>query len=372
MKLEFRSKLENRKLGGFRYIICLLFGMMACDSEKKSSSANLNLSGPFMGQSDLKPPEGEQVVVLDESDFVLRLTKHYDHFRQEKYEDDTGPAESEYEEMLDAIPIKGTKSDEILIEAVLDLTGPLEDEFNKMPDFSRFKMAASVNKATVKVYTWIQCEGVDLSSLHGKKSHNVGIDIDKMCASANSKKILGNMSYYADFKMTISDGDFSFVREEIVEDIFGLMDEKGGACSFVSDGDEYYLSNGCVEIEKTVNHKKLFDGQKEDDHGKINFFKKVFRSIKENKKNDSDSWYHAGVFESQIENWTGTVTFTDANVAPTYSFSNGTINKSGSFEGLSPRSSLELTKKSGSANKKIAQEYFKKIISKSLKHFRIK
>lgn len=375
---------------------CLLLGTFACDTGEEedilttkavispflgnegNEDAERAIVGndiirPFLSLSDIEAPPKDKITKLGEYVFLDKLAEHYDKFLQD---DGAGDEEAVADqdqigrkigEAFDSIILGGATNDEIVLGRVLDFKGIYEETFNAQ-DFD-VETSLTVNQTDAKIYLSYQCEGVDLSSYHGKSLGDISDRLNELCLSAPTIKTVSQMVLTNDYRIDAYIDGYQMVMEQKSVATFATMNENGGPCTYLGDDDGFFTEDSCLQLEKYEAIKDLIDGAPQVNHGNMTFLKIVSRALKGEKSRESP-WFVSGHFESQIENWTGTVTYLGSETPPDYLFTNGISNVRGSLADLPGVSSFMLSSEA-SGSSLLATDLAKKVIIKGIEKLKM-
>lgn len=338
--------LDRKLVSVSQYILYLfLLAAIGCDKKEESDGSSVSNapSESFISLAEISDPDAGVRKTRSKFDLLSKLSKSDEikdgGYLQSSDNSDSNSDEEEEDEFSDvfnSIIIGGSESDEVIISASLDLRKIYEESFAKASNdgeganFSPTSVA--IHEASMVFFSKLQCEGADLSSFHGKPANDFTDHIDEACSGASTVRIISNMKGITDFKVSFA----SVATEQRIENYSVTMNEQGGACEYVGDSDGFYVDDGCIEMDKAVYVKYLTDGKEQEGHGKVEFTKFTSRSVKgEKKKSTPAAWYQEGSFDVQLDNWTGTVTFSGSEQVPNISFTDGSETVSGPLDTFS-------------------------------------
>jgi len=92
------------------------------------------------------------------------------------------------------------------------------------------------------------------------------------------------------------------------------------------------LENGCVEAKRSLYTTYKMNGQVDEQQGKVDFSKRVSTGIV-TANVDAQHRIISGSYSIQLNDWTGTVTYSGSDGKGDYAVSNGTANVSGKVLG---------------------------------------
>jgi hypothetical protein len=192
------------------------------------------------------------------------------------------------------------------------------------------KNATSLQGSTLihreKLYMKMTCVGVDLSSYNGKDMDDLPDGgLDTICSTATTVSVLSNM--VIEYAFTVIEGDKTVTNQHLMKS--GMFADDGSACSYIVAADGSYTINGCNDyyISNAV-------------FGPESTTSTDYKHFKSNnlKGKTNGLYYTGGSYAFAFNNWNGTMTYTDAATAPTWtatSKSGGTAN--GTFAPYRPQ-----------------------------------
>ena len=313
------------------YIVAALIGIISCgtDDEIKSTSG-VAVNTPFLNPDDVTKPS---ITSTLEKINVLLMLKDEDHIYANKPDEEESGINSDdgdnskFTECLDKAfsELKINASGELLtIGAELNSGTCLKSALERS---SESFLKVEKLDATMQFYLSFKCSGADLSSYHGKSFKDIEhLDIEENCASmetlSNSMVVMSST-----MEFTIEGLSKKIESSSAMKSFSGSTDMN--SCKVQVDNHSNKTSDNCTYIEVSTSSSSI-DGVKQDDE--INFLKLLPKNLS-TLRDKTSQWHTSGTIDFEVNSWTGTLTFGDADLPPEYQLldssgesSTGTLN----------------------------------------------
>lgn len=176
----------------------------------------------------------------------------------------------------------------------------------------------SVSSFSISVYLALTCAGGDFSDYDGQSLFASTDDEDDFFAEEPCDGLTSSLILNMEMAIEMSDGESTLTSNSF--DFLGT--DSLGACTETLSGTTFTLANDCVSVSSS---SSSFDGQTTS-----NFARLAYTGIT-GEGDGSATWFSAGTIAFVLNNWTGTLTFTGSETAPTYEMTDGTSTLSGSL-----------------------------------------
>jgi hypothetical protein len=336
------------------WILLAAIGLSACTNDDDAGDADAgagngngngnggagaNPSGFFLTAADLTPGT---LYTMSAADLASELDDEGSFFDQRPESDDPTEDDSScVEDALGALKVEAS-GDRMTISGSLDLSSCLDGLLGGA-DASGLDLAL-----TMKMYVEAQCEGADLSMYDGQSIIDIADsarDLDELCDG--TFRMRNHLS-----SRTVLSGSATFSGQTITLDTdttsaAALQTTDGGPCVRTVSGDETTFEDGCVETTHEVNTRDRSNGMASEKDGKDGISVLRYVGLRGTRAGEHP-YFTGGAMEVTLQNWTGTMTYTDAETAPTWSMSDGTETQTGTFDGtasqglVTPARGLEL------------------------------
>ena len=281
-------------------------------------------SGFFLTAADLTPGT---VYALSADDLASELDAEGSFFDQRPESDDPSEDDSScVEDALGGLKVEAS-GDRMTISGSLDLSSCLDGLLGGA-DASGLDLAL-----TMKMYVEAQCEGEDLSMYDGQSITDIADsarDLDELCDG--TFRMRNHL-----WSHTVLSGSATFSGQTITLDTdttsaAALQTTGDGPCVRTVSGDEVTYEDGCVETTHEVNTRDRSNGMPSEKDGKDGISVLRYVGLRGTQAGEHP-YFTGGAMEVTLQNWTGTMTYTAAETAPTWSMSDGTDTRTGTFDG---------------------------------------
>jgi hypothetical protein len=312
------------------------------EQEEQDESAKLTLLSPdsFLTRSELAKGSKVYAITKAEAEATIKNEKDlYDDGRPSAVQMTSDDCISR---IVNSIPVKSYDS-YIGMGAEADITVCAQQLFP-----SNITAAPSILRIA---FQW-GCDNQDFSSFDGKTYGELAQSEDAVCTSSTKIETL------LQIKITLAATAGTKLNYE--KQLFiGHATAEGKPCTSSIDGSELKHADGCLFTNRDLNSIYKVNGTSDPDEGAENFTQLETSSLVSASGSDN-VWFKSGTMKATFNNWTGDVTYTNANTAPTYSITNGTETATGSL-GLtksltSHRSIKNLAKAIGARLKAVAHK----------------
>ncbi len=311
--------------------MCLLMSQVACrelpdDQPSQSNSQSGTLEGratkaplPFLTAKDLKKPTSTAAIEASEIPSKLKdLSYQFIANSGPETEDpENAPSQACMDQVVNSLKAK-VIGRELYIDGELDFA----------PCLSAMSMP-QITYETLKIrfYTQVSCDDQDLSRYDGMGMKDLG-KADLKCV----KQMLTHEQTQTVSKIRFAfDGGEKIIESQSIHSL-GTADQKACVKS-INNGINTY-QNTCELIERET---QIEDGVPIA----VNYQKLAYRDLSW-KESKSQTWYESGSIDLTVNDWTGQVQFTAADIAPTYTLKNGDLTASGQVQtySLLPRNNF--------------------------------
>lgn len=323
------------------WILVAALGLLACTNDDDGADADAGTgngsgngngnggagaspSGFFLTAADLTPGT---LYALPADDLASELDGESSFFDQKPESDDPMDNDSScVEDTLGALKVEAS-GDRMTISGSLDLSTCLDGLLGGA-DASGLDLAL-----TMKMYVEAQCEGADLSMYDGQSITDIADsarDLDELCDG--TFRMRNHLSSH-----TVLSGSATFSGQTITLDTdttsaAALQTADGGPCVRTVSGDEVTYEDSCVETTHEVNTRDRSNGTPSEKDGKDGLSVLRYVGLRGTRAGEHP-YFTGGAMEVTLQSWTGTMTYTDAETAPTWSMSDGTDTRTGTFDG---------------------------------------
>lgn len=328
----------------------LLGSFYGCgEDDSKGNDSMIQLTGTFLTQADLAPPNASELLAFNESsDLVEAFADNRDMFQNEKPEEKEEEEEEDSSDVGDQLEACTKQLENAALTADSQGNFSFGWEFDLAKCFAQAASntnplgsdseteSASIQlnftKAKFKVFIRGQCPGTDLSSLNGKPIISITeLGQSEVCSTANEpQSLMTNIETHVGFKVT---GEFfgqAIIRESesITREYTGNPTFDGPCTGTQTSPEVQTQTAGCTKIKIVDNIKSTNNDAPDEADGKKSYFSAVFSELTGPK--DSE-WYTSGTAEVTAGAWKGQVTYTDATTPPTYEMTKDGQSKTGSL-----------------------------------------
>jgi len=314
---------------------------VAC-SKKESGGAST--TGAFLKPADFSNLTFDQLSGTDALKGLKESSAIYDN-KPDTASTPTGDGDSDDNDPFEACEKKNQPTIKIVdgstinVDANIDILQCLKEQAASSGQAGGGSQSVDGGQFAMRFVFNITCPGADFSEFQGKKIDEIGLGVDdslpspieSKCRALESIKTFVNASFILKSPET---GDKAFeVNMKMAQ-----FTKEGDACTQtkVAAG---YQSNGCL----TMNYSAVNFG------GMIKKNLTVFESSNLlNGASSTATWFAGGAYKVSINNFTGTLTYTGADTAPSYSLTGagetltGNLNNTTlALESVSPSSSAK-------------------------------
>lgn len=267
-----------------------------------TDSTPLVSSSGFLKSSDMKKPS--KVGTLSEEDLTTELNE-WDAF----YNNDPDNSDDDCASVIGA---KQLKASEKMVQ--LDHT----------IDIAKCMGEPKIRSAKIRIFFQLECDSGDFSDLNGKTMHQAEDRLNDDCPGTISRGI-SQSEFFLEWAYTDDSKETKF--KQVIRE--SMATEAGGICvSELKSG--VWQFDECVKTSVTTFTDATVDGKKID---MDNIYKKaVSRGVQAKTK---DTYFSKGSFNIIINDWSGTLTNSGADKAPSWKMSKGEEKAEGTFAGSS-------------------------------------
>jgi hypothetical protein len=206
---------------------------------------------------------------------------------------------------------------------------------------------ASKIEANVRFLINITCPGVDLSEFSGKTINALGDEdpssglpsvLESKCGLLPAVKVFSNALFEVKFP-----GLFD------VSSKIGMFNKDGGACE-LTKVDGGYNKNSCLNGTYEIAKKTEADGQQIEEKNLV-----LLEAVNVVDSTDPTAvWFNGGKLNVTVNNFTGTLSYSGAAIAPTYTLASGSDSVTGQLSDTP--SALELVSNPRSASNFVSKQ----------------
>jgi len=293
----------------FKITSCLLlFVAVGCGKKKHSSSNSVAPIAPGtspVALADLAATAGFTLNTPDQADALAFLSATSELYNNQP----PAPKPSPCDSLFDSIKIQANKAS-VLVTGTVDITSCTQQRLSADADAGT---TWTVTSATAKFYMYATCSAGDFSPLDGKNVKN----LSTTSPSERPARYCTNSTGVFDTQTTINanvtvSGTNSTVTIAIASHE-GSAD--GGPCPVTGTSTDSSYDDSCVYVEKsdTTITTSGTTTKTED------FLKLSFKGVTYDMSSGTSVWYKFGTMAVTYDNWTGSLTYSDSGVAPSYS-----------------------------------------------------
>ena len=175
-------------------------------------------------------------------------------------------------------------------------------------------------KATWKYYIYLTCTSKDLSSLNGKKISDLAADpknADSFGCTNGTR--LEQTLFESDTTEVTADG--TRVAHLRALSHTGTVDFQ--ACGFSSSGTTAKQGDDCIDFSKSEFDAKdtsSVNGSAVSETKTADISQYTYNGVTDDHSADTNVWHNTGKIGVSYNGWTGNVTYSGSNTAPSYSF----------------------------------------------------
>lgn len=319
----------------------LLLLVAACSKEETKQDAASGSTGAFLTSADLSP--GSLVTPLDKSSVLFSLNSESDFINHEPEASGSGSASGSSSgddctgDAIDTLVVKAD-ADSLTVDGSIDLKTCMVAQLN-----DNAVATATVELASMKIAFAIACPGSDFSSYNGKTMAAISDDpnIEHLCEAGPTRTSLANHELKMNYTTTTTAETLTISTKNTIRSLHSSSSPTNTACTSTLAGNTWTTDTGCTAISRLISSKiTTTTGQATKTEDSEDYTKLVMTNLTEN--NDSTSkWFTGGKFDVTFNDWTGSVTYTNATTAPTYSLTRGSETLTGTLAPLSWRSQLQ-------------------------------
>lgn len=287
----------------------LVLAIVGCSAKKDSESSDA-VTSAFLTSANLSPDKTKYETVDSDDvkkEFEGGESKLYANAPKNADED---ASEVCYIEKLNTFKVTA-KGDRISLGGMADMADCFKTAFSKV--FETYSVTAEV-----KLFVEQTCKDIDLTSFDGKTFSEIAKNNELECPSATSATELSNTALSIIFSGTVKGQKLEMDFDILI----ATMTADGKPCESTRTADTIIMTDGCLSVSLNTNKKYRVNGDVHASEGKQKYQKLEFSSIIE--KDDKTSlFYSSGVIKFTLNDWMGNVTYTAADVEPSYSVTNG-------------------------------------------------
>jgi hypothetical protein len=286
----------------------MTFLIVGCDikvsepAESDGLPVITTIDAPFL---NIEQFTAKKLATLDIERVANLIQQQKEFFAKEpEDEDDVGSEESKCLDTIDSISVKSSEND-MIIGAHIDFT----DCYNNLPN-----QEVDYSEASVKIYIEYTCSSGGLGVFNGQTYGNVASKADTWCSAA-TESVETNM-YQMQIKFV---GTF---EDKIIDlnhlEMFANDQQKG--CKTNLKGTLHTLEEGC--LFSNLNNIDL--------PGNEYLLKKIKTGVMTATINDQ--YFQSGSMSFDFNGWKGTMAYSGATTAPTWTITSEQDAISGTFE----------------------------------------
>ena len=271
----------------------------------------------FLAASDLaKPTNIEQVEEFELASQLSQISSFYNNQPEDTSDDSAACFDKSFE------AVRAVASDtQLKLGASLDLSNCLSEIVGANSNITLNAVAF-----TYKFFMEIDCPTGGLADFNGKSLGEMATA--KFSCSEVSGRIDSQTNSSVDFSTSAAGVEIRSVQNTITSAYRGS--DSPGKCKVTVAGD-LETNVDCVQINVTrATTSNTNNGETTETH-KDEWLKIVWGSDAVSGSNETDIWRQSGTAQVEFNNWTGTLTYSNKDVAPTYNLSNGTATAEGSL-----------------------------------------
>ena len=192
----------------------------------------------------------------------------------------------------------------------------------------------------------VTCPGVDLSEFSGKTMKELGAEdtnsgipaaLESKCGSLPAVKVFGNATIVGKIPGTVD-----------VSAKIGIFNKEGGACELTKVDGGFKL-NSCLSANYMVT-KSGAEGQQKEEKSLV-----LLEAVNVVDSTEPAAvWYNGGKFNVTVNNFTGTLLYSGAAIAPTYTLASGSDSVTGQLSATP--SALELVSNPRNASNFVSKQ----------------
>lgn len=335
-------------------VVCLSVIAAGCKKNDEGASAT---SGAFLKPSDFPTTGLTQLTSVEALNKLQEGSEVYDN----KPEDSTptGGSDNPNDPTNACLESQGPKAkiinkETISFDASIDLAPCLKIQAGSSTptDAATPADAASKFEFQARFLQNVTCPGVDLSEFNGKTMKELGAEetnsgipaaLESKCGSLPAVKVFGNATIVVKFGTLDASGKI------------GIFNKEGGACE-LTKVDGGFKMNSCLSANYAVTKYTEDDGQQKEEKSLV-----LLEAVNVVDSTEPAAvWYNGGKFNVTVNNFTGTLLYSGAAIAPTYTLASGSDSVTGQLSATP--SALELV-----SNPRNASNFVSKQLQRFLK-----
>ena len=324
-------------------VVCLSVIAAGCKKNDEGGSA---ASGAFLKPSDF-PTTG--LTQLTSSEALNKLQEYagiYDNMPEAGTP--TGGSGDSSDAIAGCLESQGPKAkiinkETVSFDASIDLAQCLKNQAGSSTPAD----AASKFEFQVRFLQNVTCPGVDFSEFNGKSMKELGAEdtssglpaaLESKCGSLPAVQVFGNATVVVKFP-----GLFDMSTK------IGIFNKDGGACE-LTKVDGGFKMNSCLFATYEVTNKTEAEGQQQEEKNLV-----LLEAVNVVDSTDPTAvWFNGGTLNVTVNNFTGTLSYSGAAIAPTYTLASGSDSVTGQLS-VTP-SALELVSKPRNASNFVSKQ----------------
>lgn len=202
----------------------------------------------------------------------------------------------------------------------IEIKGDLDFTDCPAPDYGPDTTVA-ISKAVAKVRMWFGCASGDVEGLDGKTIAELD-EVEDRCGENMAVQVITNLQFEQAYTQTGANDDGTAYALNVEMKMLNAMQTASGKpCDFSYSSSLYTISDKCDTVSK-LTYTAARTGSSSS-YATENYTKVGYRSIAY-AADGEPRWYSSGNLAVTLNNWDGTITYSAPDVAPTYSFTDGT------------------------------------------------
>ncbi len=295
--------------------IAVLF-LLSCgeDAKKDSdggSSSGTPLTSSFMSSSDIQKPSNLESLTRSK---MLEALADSEGVYSNEPEDSDDDGDICLKEKSGLAVLSATKSS-IKVGIKIDISECAKKWSDSTTTFS---------DVILKYFMDTRCEGADLSFLDGKSLKELDDDNDvlKTCTRVDQ---IANTEISGKISQT---GDNPATTQMRVVDYKGTSDLN--LCTYTLQDKVSTVGSDCIDVSSTTYYDRKING--EDVADLEGSYVKLEAKKLQSLVDQTSLWHNAGTIEARVNNWIGTLSYTDPDEAPTYYMSSSDDEEQGTLQ----------------------------------------
>lgn len=296
-------------------VCALMMITTSCGKDKDEDAESIDepITAPFLTAAELSLPGNLED--FSKTEMLAEISEESSIY-------DNQPADNEADNCLDTILNSTTVSgsaNEIIFGRKIEVTECMTEIISD-PD-----NPTKIESALLSMYGAFKCPGVDLTPYIGKTWKDIeGLSISDSCGSGASSLL--NMK--TEVRMKAVNEENSLTTNFKVINFQGTADLT--PCERSSDGTNYTNANTCIEVTSNQYSDTVLNGKAAPEVLQNEFLKFSSADLKTQVKGEA-VWHVGGKIDVTYNDWTGTLSYSAADQAPTYKFTKGTETAEGSI-----------------------------------------